>query len=278
LGLYKDVFMEIIPGVHQIEGVTGSNVVLIVDSEMTLVDTGIAGNGEAIVSYIESIGKKPSDLKRILLTHFHYDHSGSAQELHEATGARIVTHRAETEVSMTGKMLLRKGNEGQDPPTWYKWVRGFGRKRILRTEYPDTEVHDVVEQGDTLPALGGIKIVHAPGHTPGSICPFLESPSVLFLGDSVLNNIDRLSRPLTWDAKNRSQLDVSLRSLRDLEAETACFGHGPALKTDVMTRIQKLTARPYDVPTWRIVMKNWKTLVRFQESTRRPGNWQGGPR
>jgi glyoxylase-like metal-dependent hydrolase (beta-lactamase superfamily II) len=270
--------MEIIPGVHKIDNVTGSNVVLIVDTEMTLVDTGIAGNGEVIQSYIKGIGRDPLDLKRILLTHFHYDHSGSAQELHEATGARIVTHRSETESSVSGKTLLRKGNEGQDPPTWYKWVRGFGSKRVVSGTYPDTEVHDIVEQGDTLPALGGIKIMHTPGHTPGSICPFLESPSVLFLGDSVLNNIDRLSRPLTWDAKNRSQLDVSLRSLRDLEADTACFGHGPVLDVDVMTRIRNMTNRPYNVPTWRIVMRNWRTLVRFQESTRRPGNWQGGPR
>ena len=120
--------------------------------------------------------------------------------------------------------------------------------------------------------------MHTPGHTPGSICPFLESPSVLFLGDSVLNNIDRLSRPLTWDAKNRSQLDLSLRSLRDLTADTASFGHGPVLESDVMPRIRKMTDRPYDVPTWRIVMKNWRTQVRFQESTRRSGNWQGGPR
>ena len=88
--------MEIIPGVHQVDDVTGSNVVLIVGDEMTLIDTGVGGNGEAIISYIKKIGKDRLDLKRILLTHFHYDHSGSAQELHEATGARIVTHRSET--------------------------------------------------------------------------------------------------------------------------------------------------------------------------------------
>ena len=274
----KDVLMEIIPGVHQVDDVTGSNVVLIVDDEMTLVDTGIGGNGEAILTYIRKIGRDPSDLKRIVLTHFHYDHSGSAQELHEATGARIVTHRSETESSYSGKVLLRKGNEGQDPPAWYKWVRGFGSRRVSRETYPDTEVHDIVEQGDVLPALGGIRIMHTPGHTPGSICPFLEGPSVLFLGDSVLNNIDRLSRPLTWDSRNRNQLDLSLRSLRELDADTACFGHGPSLEVDVMNRIRKMTDRPYNVPTWRIVMKNWKTLVKFQESTRRAGNWQGGPR
>ena len=81
--------MEIAPGVHRLEDVTGSNVVLLADKRMAVVDTGISGNGEAIVSYIRKIGRSPSDLRWIIVTHFHFDHSGSAAELHELTGAQI---------------------------------------------------------------------------------------------------------------------------------------------------------------------------------------------
>lgn len=270
--------MEITPGVHRIDGVTGSNAVLLLDDQMALVDTGISGNGDAIVSYIKQLGRSPSDLRWILLTHFHHDHSGSAVELHELTGAKIVAHQAEIDPGSSDVGLLRKGSEGEPPPFLYRWIQGRGGRRYQQeVHYHDTPVHETVEDGDVIPCLGGLRIIHSPGHTPGSICPLLEG-KVLFLGDSVLNNIDRLSRPLTWDRTRRRQLDASLHTLRDIEAKVACFGHGPPRTEEVMEGIRRLTDRPYDLPTWRIVLKNWGTLRRWQAKIGRTGHWEGGSR
>jgi len=268
--------MEIAPKVHRIENVTGSNVMLLVDEQMAVVDTGISGNGDAIVSYIKKLGRSPNDLRWILVTHFHFDHSGSAAELHELTGAQIVAHRAETEPDLNGDLLLLKGDEGEMPPGWYRWIQRRGRSHRDTRQYHDTPVHQTVEDGDVIPCLNGLRIIHSPGHTPGSISPLLEGPQVLFLGDSVLNNIDRLSRPLMWDRSKRRELDASLRSLRDIEAELACFGHGPPLTEDVMNSVRRLTDRPYDLPTWRIALKNWGTLRRWRAMTRLPGHWGAG--
>jgi glyoxylase-like metal-dependent hydrolase (beta-lactamase superfamily II) len=271
--------VEIAPGVHLVEGVSGSNVVLLVDEEMAVIDTGVSGNGDAITSYITQLHRSPRDLRYILVTHYHFDHSGSAAELHDLTGANVVAHIAETELGPDNTTLLRKGNEGERPPFWYRWTLGRGgSRRTEEVRYPDIEVHETVEEGDVLPVLGGIHILHTPGHTPGSICPIVSGPQVLFLGDSVLNNIDRLSRPLTWDRSKRRQLDASLRRLRDLDALVASFGHGPPLDNEVMEGIRGLTNLPYDLPTWRIALKNWRTLRRFRASRRRGGNWEGGAR
>ena len=116
-----------------------------------------------------------------------------------------------------------------------------------------------------------------PSLPPGSICPLVEKRQVLFLGDAVLNNVVRLSRPLMWDRAKRLQLDASLHSLRGPEAQVVCFGHSPPLAEEVMTRIQRMTHRPYDLPTWRIVLRNRRTLRRFQASRRWDGHWEGGP-
>ncbi|MSQ14318.1 MAG: MBL fold metallo-hydrolase [Dehalococcoidia bacterium] len=267
--------MEMAPGVHRISEVTGSNVCLLAGEQMTLIDTGIQGNGEAIVSYIKSIGRTPSDLKYILLTHFHHDHSGSALELHEMTGAQIVTHKDEVEVGPDHKPMLRKGNEADSgrAPWWVSLLMG-GRRRDGLVPHT-TPVHMQIDHNDVIPSLGGLKILYTPGHTPGSISPYLEKEKVLFLGDSVLNNVDRLSRPMMYDRKRRMQLDASLKTLRGLEAEAASFGHGPPLKGDVMTKVRALTDRPYDLSTWRIVLKNWRTLRAFRASTKRRGHWSG---
>jgi glyoxylase-like metal-dependent hydrolase (beta-lactamase superfamily II) len=268
--------VETAPGVHRIEGINGSNAVLLADEQMAVIDTGIRGNGDAIVAYIKKIGRSPSDLRWILVTHFHFDHSGSAAELSDLTGARVVAHEAETEPGPDGTLLLRKGNEGQRPPFLYRLVTGRGRGRPREVEYHDTLVHETVADDDVLPCLGGIRVIHTPGHTPGSICPLVEGPGVLFLGDSVLNNVTRLSRPLTWDHSKRRQLDTSLHSLRGLDAHVACFAHGPPLTEDVMTSVRALTDRPYDLPTWRIAWKNRATLKRWRTNTRQPGHWEGG--
>ena len=274
--------MEITPGVHRIEGINGSNAVLLVDEQMGLVDTGIAGNGETIVNYIKSLGRSPQDLQWVVVSHLHFDHSGSAAEVHELTGAKVVAHEAETEPGPNGKLLLRKGNEGGEPSSgWYRgyrWLMRRGNAARRETIYHDTEVQQTVKEGDVLPILGGLRIIHTPGHTPGSISPILQGPQVLFLGDSVLNNIDRLSRPLMWDRAKRRELDASLRSLRDMQARVAMFGHGPPLTDDVMGKVRGLTDRPYDLPTWRILLRNWRTLRRWRANSSRPGHWQGGPR
>lgn len=269
--------MELAPGVHRIEGINGSNSVLIVGEQMAVIETGINGNGETIVNYIKKLGRSPTDLRWIVVTHFHHDHSGSDAELHELTGAHVVAHPDETVAGPNGKLLLRKGVEstGNKPPFWYGWAMGGRDAQYKRVEvaYHDTEVQETVKDGDVLPVLGGLKVFHTPGHSPGSLSFLLQKPQVLFLGDSAINNIDRVSRPLTWDRKKRRQLDGSLRSLRELSAEIACFGHGPPLTDKPMDKIRFLTARPYDLPTWRIVLKNWRTLSRWRASTRRPGHW-----
>ncbi len=271
--------MEIVTGVHSIEGVNGSNAALLLGDQMAVVDTGIPGNGDAIVSYIRKLGRSPEELRWIVLTHFHYDHSGSAAELHELTGAKIVAHAAEMEQEPDGRLMLRKGSDIQPPPYWYLLLQGRVRgRRPDITQYHDTEVHETVEHGTVLPCLGGLRVIHMPGHTHGSICVMLEDQRILFLGDSVLNNRTRLSRPLMWDRSARRELNASLYNLRDLQAEIACFGHGPPLDEGVMEKIRGLTDRPYDLPTWRIALKNYNTLRRWRARTRRPGHWEGGVR
>ena len=77
-----------------------------------------------------------------------------------------------------------------------------------------------------------------------------------------------------WDRSKRRTLDKSLQELRELDAAIACFGHGPVLTENVMTKIRGLTDRPYDLPTWQIALKNWKTLRRWRSTGQKPGAWQ----
>jgi len=268
--------MEIAPRIHRVDNVSGSNCVLLAGDEMAVVDTGIPGNGERIVDYVKSIGRSPSDVRWIILTHHHFDHSGSAAEVHALTGAEIIAHADEALPAAGGGLTLRQGTEGEHIPLWYRWIVGAPKRRAYAINFPTIPIHRTVVDGDVLPCFDGLHVMHTPGHTPGSICLLLNSPAVLFLGDSAINNRDRISRPLMWDRQKRRELDASLRRLREVEAEMASFGHGPLLEKQVMASLRALTDRPYDLPTWKIVMKNWRTLRRFHASVRRGVHFEGG--
>ena len=272
--------MEIAPNIHRVENVRGSNVTLLTGQQMAVVDTGFPGNGETIVDYIKSIGRSPRDLRWIINTHYHFDHSGSTAELQQLTDAKVVAHTDEVDGEKDGRPLLRKGVEGERIPLWYRWLlQNWWAKarKTLAPSIPDTPVDEVVGHGATLPCLDGVLVIHTPGHTPGSMCLMVNGPRVLFVGDCAINNINRVSRPLMWDRGRRRELDASLRSLRELDAAIACFGHGPALTDDAMGKLRSLTDLPYDLPTWQIVLKNWRTLRKFYTNVaRRQDGAQGG--
>ena len=76
--------MEIAPKIHALEGVRGSNSVLLMGEQMAVVDTGYPGNTDAIMDGIKALGRSTDDLRWIILTHHHHDHSGTAAELAQA--------------------------------------------------------------------------------------------------------------------------------------------------------------------------------------------------
>jgi len=84
--------MEIIPNVHLVPGVRGVNVYLLLGSTPTLVDTGMPGYTNAILSYIDSLGLATGGLARIVITHHHLDHVGSLAAIKQRTSAPVSAH------------------------------------------------------------------------------------------------------------------------------------------------------------------------------------------
>ena len=86
------------------------------------------------------------------------------------------------------------GRLAQPGATGPRWLRQpLAPLLRLRTTAPVT-VDILLNDGDELPMLGGIKVLHTPGHTPGSICPFLLQERLVIAGD-LLTNRFRLSLP-----------------------------------------------------------------------------------
>lgn len=84
--------MRITDKIHEIENVKGAHCYIVDTAEgLLLVDAGLPGNGDTIIRYIEGIGRRPDEIKYIVLTHCDLDHSGDALLCDEE--GRIKMHR-----------------------------------------------------------------------------------------------------------------------------------------------------------------------------------------
>ena len=71
--------MEILPGIHKIDGVIGANSYLIIEKSGNLIiDTGMPGNTQRIIDYLDKVGPSLRGVFMIVLTHSDIDHTGSA--------------------------------------------------------------------------------------------------------------------------------------------------------------------------------------------------------
>lgn len=197
--------MKITDTIYQVDDVFGGTFVLVGEQYLSLVDTGVPGSEGKVFALIESLGRKPGDLKHILLTHSDGDHIGCLPALVEATGAAVYAQRDEAEV-IAGTRQSRGGSFVQKP----------------------VKVSRVVAEGDVLALHGGIQVIESFGHTVGHVCYYLLSEKALIVGDCLVN-LEGLSGSIPKYTYNAEQAVATVKKLAALGPDSLCFGHGPAI-------------------------------------------------
>jgi glyoxylase-like metal-dependent hydrolase (beta-lactamase superfamily II) len=161
-----------------------------------LIDTGMGFPAvfEELAVALAQAGVEPGQLRHILLTHVHPDHSGNAPQLARLSGAAIRLHRADGDLL---DWILRPGSAvrigetllaaGADPGRVAEVVVAATR---LFAYFPQLPGGFFLNHGDSFPTdLGNLEVIHTPGHSPGHVCFYLPSRGLLFSGDTVLQDI-----------------------------------------------------------------------------------------
>ena len=201
--------MEIVAGVHAVS-LRGATAFLIVEDELTLIDAGLQGSKGLLVRYLDRIGRTMSDIARVVCTHGHPDHIGGVRELVFGTSIEVLLHPADTErLKVSFRDVVARPAPGQIV--------------ALLTKGPEDA--KPVRDGDVLPALGGLHVVHTPGHTPGSVCLYSPARRLLFVGDVLQVIRGKLSLPSHFFSEDLGEAHRSIARLAELDVDTICFSH-----------------------------------------------------
>jgi glyoxylase-like metal-dependent hydrolase (beta-lactamase superfamily II) len=235
--------MRLAPNLHRIGNDIVACYLVEADGRLTLIDGGVAGQWSDLQAELKDMGRSVDDIRGLILTHGDTDHVGFAERLRHDHGVPVFAHEADVP---RARGEQRKSNASAGPMRigpllsflWYAGRKGGLRPRWLADIQPVTD-------GATLDLPGSPRIIHLPGHTPGSIAVHVPAVDAVFVGDALTTRNVLTGRtgpgpaPFTLAP---AQAIESLAKIESLGVTWALPGHGPPWNGGVADAVRLVRA------------------------------------
>jgi glyoxylase-like metal-dependent hydrolase (beta-lactamase superfamily II) len=211
-------FKTVLPGLYMLSK-SQFNLYLLDDpAGLILIDTGYPGTADFFQAELQKLGRDIHEIRHIILTHLHPDHTGALGEIKQRSGARVAMHPQDASLVRQGQFSRpAKPAPGLLPTILVKlFIHG-------NSQFPAVEVEEELVDGQFLPYAGGLRVIHAPGHSAGQIVLFWEPRKLLFCADACTNVFGLDFSPIYEDFELGKE---TLRKLCRLDLDAAVFSHG----------------------------------------------------
>lgn len=219
--------------------------------DFVLVDAGMPGSADEIISVTEKRFGSDHPPKAIILTHGHFDHVGAIVELIKYWGVAVYAHEMELPY-LTGK----KSYPEPDPT-----VEG-GMVAKMSPIFPNEPVQlgdhvQALPDDGSVPHMPGFSWIHTPGHTVGHVSLFREKDRVLVVGDAfvtvkqeylykVLTQEQEISGPPRYFTTDWKAAKESVISLEALKPSVAVTGHGLPMTGELLSESLAKLVQDFD--------------------------------
>jgi glyoxylase-like metal-dependent hydrolase (beta-lactamase superfamily II) len=231
---------EVVGGILMMKRSWGCNIYFIDGTGMSLVDAGFPLDTRRIARCLRATDGERLDV--MVATHCHLDHMGSMARLKKRFGSRVIAHAADAPVM-----------EGAVPyPTFKLEPLQAVYYKVLRPLYPYefVEVDERVSEGDVVDIMGGLEVLHVPGHTPGSMALYQRERGVLFTGDTVRNENGVLDGP---PPQFTPELERAYRCIEEklmpLDFDVLLPGHGEPIVGGARQALASMLAGRMEAPS-----------------------------
>ncbi len=242
--------------IHRIElpvpfPVRTTNVYLITDEPITLIDTGVKTDTSLHVleNSLRGLGYHIEDIKRILVTHGHIDHYGQANRISALSGAATYIHAKEYQriqsIGQFRESLISVLMQNGTPRDSLNEAISYMRSAVQTLADPLEDVQFISDDEEIRFKGIVLRSILCPGHSPGLICFYLKERGILISGDHLLDQISpnpiidlSHKRPGAQSTSLEEYIN-SIRKIEDLEVSLVLPGHGEPIHDfkDALKRI-----------------------------------------
>jgi glyoxylase-like metal-dependent hydrolase (beta-lactamase superfamily II) len=219
--------MRLAPSVHRLgEEIVGCYLVEEAGA-VTIIDAGVPAYYADLTAELAAMGRTIEDVRALVLTHGHEDHIGFAERLRAEHGVPVSIHALDAALARGQAKNPSAGMGERKLGSLLRYLLWLARHGAMRVK--SLTVVGTFEPGTTLDVPGALRVIHTPGHTPGSVTFHAPGHDAVFVGDALATDAvirERLGPQVCPFAADPDAALSSLANIEPLEAHWLLPGHG----------------------------------------------------